>query len=573
MTTLYIAFVIFIISAINVTYYYTTKKALVSEQEEKISTIVNSMTTAIQNSSTGEQLFEDMIGLNLRTASVATQYALPADVEKVENEKLTEIKNKLLIDGITLLKKQGDDIVGYRSTDPKEIGMSTKSWTQGWFPAFNQLLDNHDAKKGDLIKYGQFLPHYWSGPFDTSSTNTKNIDKWGYYNDGGTNYLIDPYVHDTHLLNFRKATGVDATISQLVEKNKWLIEIGVIKHQLDEQKQEVPMDPNWYQQREVQFGKYSYPDVVTASTNFDFNDLQRGKKVNTFIKVEGKDIMRTYISLKNLVQGPYNAELLLCIVTDYQTIIDTLFKQQLNLLLIILSVTIISLFVFVITLRMLNRSKEEAVLNAQGIYTGNIDALFNSIKEQRHDFTNHVNTIHSLIELGKLEELKTYAKEIIGETIETNDIIKIDNPALCALVQAKAAQAVNRKIAFEHELSTMEELGNSAIKSTEVVKIISNLLDNAFEATTMDNSSNEKRVKIKGAIHDGLLNINVTNTGNPIPDEIVDIIFKSGFSTKEGGKNRGLGLAIVTKLIKKYQGTISVSHENGENRFAMQLVL
>ncbi|MEW9698625.1 sensor histidine kinase [Paenibacillus sp. SI8] len=574
MKRLWISFLVLVISlitCINITYYYTTKNALIKEQEEKVSTIVNSITIAIQNSNTGEQLFEDMIGLNLRTASVAAQYALPTDIEKVQNDKLVEIKNKLMIDGLTLLKRKDDDIIGYRSSDPNEIGMSTKAWTNGWFQAFNQLLDNHVAQIGGALTFGQFLPHYWSGPFDTSSTNTKNIDKWGYYSDSETNYIIDPYMHDTRLLDFRKTTGVDATITQMVEKNKWIVEIGVLNPEVvGGLIKKIPA--KWYQERKVLYGQYSYPDA--NDMNISLNGIKNDKIINTFSVVDGKDIMRTYVPLKNIALGAYHSDLLLCIVTDYKTIKDTLYKQELKLLLIVAGVTIISLTITAVTVRIVNRSKEEAVLNVHDVYTGNIDTLFNSIKEQRHDFNNHVSTIHSLLELGKLDALKSYTKEIIGETIAINDILNIDNPAVCAIVQAKAAQAVDKNIVFEHELGNMRELNNSAMKSTDIVKIISNLLDNAFEATTMDNDLTEKKVIIKGAINRNRLEISVFNTGKPIPEEIKEKIFESGYSTKGGSeKNSGLGLAIVKKLIDKYHGNIKVSDFNEGIQFTIQLVL
>ncbi|OAS16052.1 sensor histidine kinase [Paenibacillus oryzisoli] len=560
---------ILLISGINMTYYYSTKNALVKEQEEKVSTIVNSITVAIQNSNTGEQLFEDMIGINLRSASIAAQYALPADIEKVQNEKLVEIKEKLMIDGITLLKRVDDDIIGYRSSDPKEIGMSTKGWTFGWFHAFNQLLDHHNAQVGANLTFGQFLPHYWSGPFDTSSTNTTNIDKWGYYNDGGTNYIIDPYVHDKHLLEFRETTGVDSTIKQVVEKNKWIVEIGVLNPELIGGLI-TPTTEAWYQERKVLYGQYSYPD--DNEKNISLDGIKDGKVKNSFSVIDGKEIMRTYVPLKNIALGAYHSDLLICIVTDYKKIKDALLKQQLKLLIIIAVVTTISLIVIILINRMVKRSKELAVFNVQEVYTGNIDTLFNSIKEQRHDFNNHVSTIQSLMELGKINDLKAYTSEIIGETVAMNAIINIDNPAICAIVQAKAAQAADKNIVFEHNLFNMAELNNSAMKSSDIVKIISNLLDNAFEATIVDAEDQEKMVHIQGSIHGRQLDMSIYNTGKPIPDEIKDKIFDYGFSTKVStGKNSGLGLAIVKKLVDKYNGNIKVVNKNEGIQFTMQL--
>lgn len=175
--------------------------------------------------------------------------------------------------------------------------------------------------------------------------------------------------------------------------------------------------------------------------------------------------------------------------------------------------------------------------------------------------------------LGEMDELKKYIEEIIGDAVAINDIINISNPALCALVQAKAAQAVDKKIIFEHHMDSMEELNNSAVKSIDIVKIISNLLDNAFEATTLDDNSYERQVKIEGTFNGGQLNISVFNTGKPIPGGYEESIFEPGFSTKGKEKNSGLGLSIVKKMINKYNGHIKIDRLENGTQFNVQLLL
>ncbi len=60
--------------------------------------------------------------------------------------------------------------------------------------------------------------------------------------------------------------------------------------------------------------------------------------------------------------------------------------------------------------------------------------------------------------------------------------------------------------------------------------------------------------------------INISDTGNGVKEEYIQQIFDPFFTTKDVGKGTGLGLAVVYGIIKKHQGTISVS--NNENKGA-----
>lgn len=552
-----------ILTVVNISYYYTTKNALIKQQQEKSEIIAHYINTSIQLSSQGEKFVENLIGTNLRTASLVAQAHLDSDIEKVNNNQLKEISTLIGIDHLTLMKRQGDDIIGYKSSDPDEINMSTKGWRGYWFKAFNQLLDN---KKVD-VPVGQILTNYWSGPINTSQTNPDNVDKWGYYFDGTTNYIIDPFVHDTIYRSYQKETGVDALIAGIVtdEKNQGGIdEIAVFNPPifLGQEEQYKKNGVVWYSDREILFGTHNLQgpndkDYVQAA-------MKTGKSSSHEKKINNIPYLESFIPLK------LDFPVVIKITSNLSVINKTVNDQLIQLLIILIGLSVICFGIIAFTIRFVNRSKEAAVQNVQDVYVGNIDTLFQSVREQRHDYNSHVSTIHSMIVLGEYEALKKYTEEIIGEAVAINDIINIRNPALCALVQAKAAVAVDKKIIFEHEMQNMEELGNSIVKSVDIVKIISNLLDNAFEATTLNNS-HEKLIKIEGAIKNGQLNFSVFNTGTPLSEELKDKVFISGFSTKDAEKNSGLGLSIIQQLIHKYKGEINIISLDNGTQFNVQL--
>ncbi|MGO4376324.1 sensor histidine kinase, partial [Paenibacillus sp. MCAF20] len=126
------------------------------------------------------------------------------------------------------------------------------------------------------------------------------------------------------------------------------------------------------------------------------------------------------------------------------------------------------------------QSRDKAVRVTQETYIDEINQMFHSIRAQRHDFLNHVQTIHSLAELRKTRELAAYTKELTGEIRLMNDIINIGNPAIAALIRSKISQAESHKIQFACSFSglNMQEMG---AKTLDVNRILGNLIDNAFD--------------------------------------------------------------------------------------------
>jgi hypothetical protein len=545
------------LSAINRTYFNFTRNALIQEQVGKMRIEATNINAAIKLSRKGERYVEELIGQNLRSVSLFAQSNLDPDIEKVSNESLDVISKKAGVDHITLMKRSGEDIIGYKSSDSKEIGMTTIGWRGDWFKAFNQLLDNKNVN----VPSGQSLQNYWAGPINTSMTNTDNIDKWGYYHDGSTNYIIDPYVHDTTFVKYQKETGVDAMIKEIVDNDVVAREVTVFNPPtfLKEQEQFKKNGVVWYSDREVLFGTYNNKDQ--KDMEFVKTAYSSNKPTSFETTIDGKSMLKTFIPL----QLEYPVVIgLVSDLTPINAYLDTLLKK---LRFVITMVTLVAMVLIHFIIRYYSRNKEKAAQFVQDLYVDNIDQLFTSVKEQRHDFNNQISTIQSMVLKGEYAELQKFTNEMVGEASELNDIININSPALCALIQAKITQAMDRKIAFEYELIKMGDLSLGVLKSTDLVKIISNLIDNAFDAVEMYDDA-DRIVKLTGYVNGQQLHFSVFSKGNPIPDEQLDLLFKKGFSTKlSTGKNSGYGLFIVEKIIKKYNGRITVNPQSEGNTF------
>jgi len=560
----------------NTVYYYFTKQTLEDRLDTEMVNVAKQIEIAIEQSRTGAELFEQQLGRELRLASIAAQYALDPDVEKVTNEQLAELSRKLDILHITLLKRTKGDIVLYKSSDPEDIGHSTSTWVP-WHQAFNQLFDKHDVS----IEWGQSLKNFWTGPYEVATSDTSSVRKWGYYYDGTTNYILDPYISYDAMEAYQRATGVDGAISRILKENPTVLEITAINPSTFPYGPVVTRTPDGKEldhitQAPIIYGSYKYKD------GGDIANVEKAYRSNQVITLDtvinGKHVMKkfipvsidkvtTIVDLKGQPLGRY----VLTVVSDYATIKDTLDRQFIDIGLIIALVTLLSLLIVWFVLVNLRKSRDRAVRAAQETYVDEINQLFRTVRAQRHDFLNHVQTIHSLAELDKVEELKIYAKELTGEIQVLNDIINIGNPAIAALVRAKISQASSLRIRFQADfnIETNLELG---VKSLDLTRLIGNLIDNAFDEV-MRYPEDKRIVSLEGGQEQRMLVLSVTNYSEHGQALKGKPIFEPGYSSK-GEEHQGLGLSIVKSIVEEYGGSIALQTEcDHQVRFLIRIPL
>lgn len=100
-------------------------------------------------------------------------------------------------------------------------------------------------------------------------------------------------------------------------------------------------------------------------------------------------------------------------------------------------------------------------------------------------------------------------------------------------------------------------------------QVFMNLLVNSAHAI-----EKQGEIVIKTWNGDGALHISISDTGSGIPEDKIKKIFEPFFTTKPVGKGTGLGLSITYDIIKKHNGEITVSSEEGKGtEFTIKLPL
>lgn len=544
----------------NVMFYFTTKETLVGNVEHQSLVAAFNLRHAVDRYNKSVRYVEDLIGQQLRTAAIAARNRLDAQAANVTNEQLAQLSEELGISHITLLQPRGDDIVGVRSSDPAEIGMSTKKWGF-WFNAFRQLLNDREV----TIEEGQKLRHFWSGPIAHADTDPSRIDKWGYYFDGTTDYIINPYVEDIQLKQYEQLVGPDIILEQMIEDNPSILEMtGFNCNTFGEPLKMSKAQSGEYfvslTNRPILFGTYDYAeqerDAESVRSAYESNRPLTYRTV-----VGGKEVVKSFIPVlsDDGVKGAAGVPYVIGVVFDYQTIREVLNEQVRALVNRILIMTTLSLVVLVVVFRMIKQNKDEAVRVTQEAYIDEVNDMFTTIRGQRHDFLNHVQTIHTFLQMKKYDALHRYTGELIGEIRQTNDIIQIGHPAVAAIVQSKVAIAMNKKIDFRHDFVLTGNF-NLGVTSVDIVIIIGNLVDNAFDEVT-NLPVHERWVELRGAYRDGALVISVRNPGRTLGEDELAKIFRPGYSTKGLEFHSGLGLAVTKRRVASYKGTITVESD------------
>lgn len=100
-------------------------------------------------------------------------------------------------------------------------------------------------------------------------------------------------------------------------------------------------------------------------------------------------------------------------------------------------------------------------------------------------------------------------------------------------------------------------------------QVLMNLLSNARDAVA---DQSDKRIEVRSQDRGDRLLVSVKDNGCGIPEEQIDKIFDTFFTTKEIGKGTGLGLGISYSIIREMGGEISVSSVEGSGTtFSIEL--
>ena len=236
---------------------------------------------------------------------------------------------------------------------------------------------------------------------------------------------------------------------------------------------------------------------------------------------------------------------------------------------------------WVVTIR--DRTEMEALLRQ----LDSVESITTALRAQEHEYSNRLHALSVLLELGEIDEATSYAGQLTTQaTLVADDVrARVGPPVVAALLLAKMTVAAERGV--EVRLHPDSRMLSGPRDHTALLTVLGNLVDNAVDAVAamaavdevaaVDASRGEshpRQVVVQLTGTDDEVNLSVRDTGPGIPAERLEQVFVDGYSTKapRGGLHRGVGLALVHRLVLRAGGSITVTSQGGA-RFDVRLPL
>jgi len=197
-----------------------------------------------------------------------------------------------------------------------------------------------------------------------------------------------------------------------------------------------------------------------------------------------------------------------------------------------------------------------------------MEELIEEANSNQHEFKNHLHAISGMIYMDEGTCLKEYVSELGYECKNAAKVVDIDNPIVLGLLYSMKVEANKKKSSFKYYCT--DSLKQLPIKDSEMVVILSNLINNAIEAVVECGKKERKIELLIYKTHEHFM-IEICNTSVLISEFIQKNAFKKGFTTK--AKGHGLGLVNTANILKKYSGGHEISYSNNRIRVSVSIPL
>lgn len=202
------------------------------------------------------------------------------------------------------------------------------------------------------------------------------------------------------------------------------------------------------------------------------------------------------------------------------------------------------------------RPKQEIVRFAEDI-TG-VRSYVEALRTQMHEFNNKLQVVSGLVHEKNYAALEEYIDGLIHlkQREKSSISAKIRDPILSAFLLSKFDRAAEQKVDLVLTGKSKCEGPLSDELAQDLVVISGNLLENAFDAVQ---GNAMRMVTLEIAEMQNEIVISVWNSGDPIPEEMIEHIFEYGVTDKVHGN--GIGLYLVQRACARHNGYVSVSSD------------
>ncbi len=414
--------------------YYTTEENLRQDSENKMVLTAKQIAISVEQNQYSSEYVKRQIGSNLWLASVMTAEELDPDINNITNEDLVRVSKKVGVSHISLMEQTEDDIIVTRSSDPREIGLSTKSMTY-WYQAFQQLFEKHQV----TIPQGQALDHFWSDGFEYSTSSPSDIDIWGYYHDGKRNYIINPFYNNAEVDDYVKISGPDEILNKIREVNPSILEITGINPLTfgSPSMNDDGRDSNFSKlnNKPIRFGTYQY-GTTEEDHRAVVKAIRTGQNVSFVSETHDQKVLKSFIPIFTPNQSSY----VIGIVMDYKQISSMVSEQLVSHASISLVLLEIVIFGSYLLAGYITRPIQLILGKVNDVVDGHFDfrlkvkrkdelgQLANRINAMIRNLGHYTNRLKQMYEENRA--VKEHLESIINQTADAIHITDLDGNVL-----------------------------------------------------------------------------------------------------------------------------------------------
>lgn len=256
---------------------------------------------------------------------------------------------------------------------------------------------------------------------------------------------------------------------------------------------------------------------------------------------------------------------ILFLILSFDKIEDT--RQGAVLLFIACGLLVMNIYMFEMIYDSLKRESElyelkiieERGNNQRKLYTMMLDNI-NYQRKMMHEFKNHVICISALARDADVEGLNRYLEKINYVNLQYDNSIDSNHKLINVILNEKYAEAKEKGINF---IVKINDLSNIKIEDQDLVVLISNLLNNAFESCE---KCKDPVVKLKFMIEDSQTIIAISNKY-----QIEPVVVNGEYMTskKSDAEMHGIGIKSIIEIVKKYDGMYAIKCEDNWFKFSI----
>jgi two-component system, CitB family, sensor kinase len=200
--------------------------------------------------------------------------------------------------------------------------------------------------------------------------------------------------------------------------------------------------------------------------------------------------------------------------------------------------------------------RDKLHLDQLGQRLADIGQYVDTLRSQRHEFMNKLHLISGLIQMKEYHLVKELIDDVHSEQQNVLDffLARVRDPAIVGVLIGKMHRA--KEMGVQLTITADSSVTELCPNRETVLTILGNAIENAIEAIKTIDNVNQPPATVTVHIkeEDERLYIEVSDTGPGIDPELGGQLFEDGKTTK--GEGRGFGLALVSRLVSRLDGSI-----------------